>query len=244
MGILRQHWLYALGMVSWNLPRRRTRLLQSFSQVERGSYYDMLAAAELTTSRTLRREYFFHALDEGRHAVLFRARAKALAALSRDEAALDEAGYLGVHGIVTESYLFEQMDELTFLAFVELSETDAVEQFQVYIDRKMPDNETLVMLQDVLGDEARHVEYTREAITSISDSPLKPLYRKMRRKLHKEAWLRFAHTIGVKVATLWLGLIYLIIASPFRLFAQLSAGGWQTPRPDSRKMLINARSPA
>ena len=244
MGLLRQHWLYALGMVSWNVSSRRTRLLQNFSQVERGSYYDMLAAAELTQSGMLRREYFFHALDEGRHAVLFRARAKALAALSRDEAALDEAGYLGEHGIVNESYLFEQMDEQTFLAFVALSEADAVEQFQVYIDRSLPDDETKAMLQDVLEDEARHVEYTNQAIASVSDDSLKDLFREMRWKLRKEAWLRFAHGIGVKVAGLWLGLIYLLVVTPFRLFARLSKGGWRTPIADPRATLVRARSPA
>ncbi len=244
MGLLRQRLLHALGMVSWNVSSRRTRLLQNFSQVERGSYYDMLAAAELTQSGPLRREYFFHALDEGRHAVLFRARAKALATLSRDEAALDEAGYLGEHGIVTESYLFEQMDEPTFLAFVTLSETDAVEQFRVYVDKELPDEETLVMLRDILQDEENHVTYTLDALKSLGNEDISKLFRDMRWKLRKEAWLRFANVIGLKVSGIWLGLIYLLVVTPFRLFGRLSKGGWRAPAPDSRSAIAQARSPA
>jgi len=100
------------------------------------------------------------------------------------------------------------------------------------------------MLQDVLEDEARHVEYTNQAIVSVSGESLDALYRKMRWKLRKEAWLRFAHTIGLKVAGLWLGLIYLIVVTPFRVFARLSTGGWRAPSPDSRALLDQARSPA
>ena len=244
MGLLRKTWLHALGAVSWRLPGRRRRMLQSFSQVERGSYYDMLAAAELTRSGALRREYFFHALDEGRHAVLFRARVKALARLSRSEAALDEAGYLGEHGIVGTSSLFEQMDEPDFLAFVTLTESDAVEQFNVYVDRNLPDPETREMLRNVLKDEERHVVYSRSAASESVDGSVEPLMRTVRWRLRRQAWLRFGHRIGSVVASLWLGLLYLLVVTPFRVFARLANGGWRSPRPDTRTAIAQAHSPA
>ena len=93
MGRLRTIWLTVVSEISWRIPNRQALFLAQFSQAERGSAYDMLAAAELTETRSLRRKYLEHALDEARHSRIFRERAIDLG-VDADNAALMDAGYL------------------------------------------------------------------------------------------------------------------------------------------------------
>src|SRR4051812_49979602 len=62
----------------WSDFDRRVRKLIAFSKVEGAGGRDILRAAELTPDPLLRRLYLEHAIDELRHADLFRDRGAAL----------------------------------------------------------------------------------------------------------------------------------------------------------------------
>ena len=79
-----------LSGLIWRIPGAGARKMAEFSHVEAGSGLDMLAATELEKSPLLRRKYYRHALDELKHAGLFRERARALSDThSRAQAVLE-----------------------------------------------------------------------------------------------------------------------------------------------------------
>ncbi len=235
MSTLRRIWLTAVSEVVWRLPRRPARLLAQFSQAERGSCYDMLAAAELTTSRALRRKYLEHAIDESQHATIFRGRALALG-VSREEAALFDAAYLGEHGIVGGETLFERLGELEFLAFVHISEKRALEQFRVYQERSLPDAETLEALGRICKDEVFHMTYTGAELERLRGEgrgdAVKAAARRIFINRYKEAWLRFSRDLGAVTSGIWLTLLYAVVLGPFKLLARREPEGWRPSQHD------------
>ena len=64
----------------WNNPARRARKLLRFAETEADGGRDLARAAELAGDPLLRRLFLRHALDEQRHAALFRDRGQALLA--------------------------------------------------------------------------------------------------------------------------------------------------------------------
>lgn len=237
-----------LGQVSWRLRNGPQRMLTSFSQAERGSFYDMLAAAEQTERRELRRRYIEHALDESRHAGLFLDRVRQLGSADRTQAVLADSAYLADKGIVGDETLFERLGEQRFLAFVHVAEADAVEQFHTYLSMGLPDPETDRMLRGILKDEAFHVAYTRAAlepyIADGNEAQVRWDLRWVRWHRLWEGWKRFSHRIGTFMSTLWLGVLYLVVVGPFSLFERRAPGGWTSPRVDRRDPARAARSQA
>ncbi len=235
MGLLRRAILTAGAEVAWRWPGRARRMLGRFSLAERGSMVDMLAAAESTERADLRRKYYLHALDEWRHAGIFADRLRALGGGSRAEAVIHDAGLLVEHGVVGGRTLFERLGELEFLAFVYVAERDAVEQFDVYVDRRLPDEGTLAALKDILKDEAFHVSYSRQECERFRKAGRgaevdRALFRVRTRRLW-EGWLRFSRDLGDLVTTGWLTVLYFLVVSPFRLLARHADGGWAPPPP-------------
>ena len=232
--------------ISWRLPGWPVKLLTSFSQAERGSCYDMLAAVEQTERRDLRVRYFRHAMDESRHAGLFLKRAREMGGMDRTQAVVADAGYLTDHGIVGGQTLIERMGERDFLAFVHVAEADAVEQFNVYLDRDLPDEDTTAMLQRILKDERFHVSYSRAALDYYrkkgEDAEVERAMRQVRLNRLKEGWLRFSVNLGHFVGSLWLTLMYVVLVGPFRIFARVEEGGWQATRKPLGDRLQAARS--
>lgn len=246
MGAIRRAWLQAISGVSWRLPQWPQRLLTAFSHAEQGSYYDMLAAAELTDDRRMRRKYLEHALDEIRHCALFRDRVRALGATSRAQAAAWNANVLTEHGIVGGQTLFERLGELEFMAFVYIAERDAVEQFSVYLDRELPDPGTQAMLQNILRDETFHVSYSKAALQRFRDdgrgAEVDRALRQVRWRRVKESWLRFSRDLGHIVSGVWIMALYALVLPPFALLGRLEKPGWQAPQRDPRGRLAAARS--
>jgi hypothetical protein len=242
MGFFRRTTIGLLSEVSWRLPGWPVKLLTAFSQSERGSAYDVLYAIEHTDRRDLRLRYFRHAMDEARHAGVFVQRAQALGGADRTLAVLGDAGYLSSHGIIGNETLFERYGEMGFLAFVYVAEADAVEQFKVYIDRQLPDEDTLSVLHGILKDERFHVSYSRAALKHYDPAAVKRAIFKIRLDRFKERWLRGSIHIGHAVNSIWLSLMYLLVVAPFRAVARLDGGGFQAPRPQQLSGLAAARS--
>lgn len=231
MGWLRRTWLTVASELAWRIPGRPQRLLAAFALAERGSMLDMLSAVEHTQRRELRRKYFRHALDEARHATLFAGRVRALGAVGRAEAALEDSGQLVDAGIVGGKTLFERLGEEEFLSFVYVAEADAVEQFEVYLRRRLPDPETCATLSRILKDEVFHVSYSRAEVERAAAAG-RPMARSISRHRWQriwQGWLRFSRDFGAVMSSLWLGVVYAVVVGPFRPFARLEPGGWQAP---------------
>lgn len=231
MGRLRQQWIAWVSEVSWRLPGGPARLLTGFSQAERGSALDMLAAVEQTERRDLRLKYFRHAMDESRHAGVFQGRARAQGGQSRVQAVTSDAGYLARQGIVGGQSLFSRLGERDFLAFVHVAEADAVEQFNVYLDRALPDPETRAALEGILKDERFHVTYSRAALEAgTTPQEMARAFRKTRLNRVRQAWLRGSRRISHVATTAWFVLLYVVLVTPYALVARLEPGGWQPIR--------------
>lgn len=246
MGMLRRTWLKVVSPLAWSRAGAERRFLASFSETERGSAVDMLAAAELTQRRDLRRKYFIHALDETRHARLFARRASEFGAERvRARAALDDANTLQAHGIVGGRSLFERYGELEFLAFVHRSEALAVEQFGVYRDLDLLDDKTDAMLQNILRDEHFHVGYSKMELERYTrdgkGSNVRQALRKVFWRRPWEAWMRFSLQIGHVVTSFWMTMLYMVVVAPFKLGASREASGFRDVKPDSRSQMAAAR---
>src|SRR5882724_5399184 len=85
----------------WGDFDRRVRKLIAFGEVEGDGGRDILRAAELTPDPLLRRLYLAHAIDELRHADLFRERGAALLQLraSHSTTLFDSNPLPGGHGL-------------------------------------------------------------------------------------------------------------------------------------------------
>ena len=246
MGRFRQTWIGLVSEVSWRLPGWPVKLLTAFGQAERGSFYDMLAAAEATDRPDLRRKYFEHALDESQHAIYFRDRIMALGGIDRARAAMEEAGALTSRGIVGGESLYERLGELDFLAFVHVAEAEAIEQFNVYCARELPDPETIAMLHKIMPDEKFHKAYPLHELEQRrkqgEGERVDTALRRVKWNRLKEGWLRFSRDIGHVMSSLWLFLLYAILIPPFSLLGKVERGGWQAPRSDRRPLAVAARS--
>jgi len=247
MGMLRKTWLKLVSPLAWARSGAEHRFLASFSETERGSSVDMLAAAELTTRRDLRAKYFIHALDEARHSRLFARRASELGAETvRAKAALDDSRALQTHGIVQGRPLFERYGELEFLAFVWCSEALAVEQFDVYRELGLLDEKTDTMLGLILADEHFHVSYSNGELERYRregrGSEVGWARRKVLLRRPWEAWMRFSLRVGHVVTSFWMTMLYMLVVAPFRLMARREASGWRDVAPDPRSPMALARA--
>jgi hypothetical protein len=246
MGTLRRTWLKLISPMAWGRTGAARRFLASFSETERGSAADMLAAAELTTRRDLRRKYFIHALDEARHARLFARRAGEFGAeQERARAAIADTNTLQAHGIVGGRSLFERYGELEFLAFVHRSEALAVEQFGVYQELRLLDDKTDLLLRDIVRDEHFHVGYSRVELDRYTRegqaSEVTWALRKVFWRRPWEAWMRVSVQIGHVVTSFWMTMLYLIVVAPFKLGADREASGFRDVQPDARPRMAAAR---
>ena len=227
MGKLRQIWIRITGLFSWRNPNRQALLMSKFAATERGSSYDMLCALEQTQYPELRQKYLHHALDEARHARLFRERALALG-IDREQAALVDIGYLQDHGIVGGKTLFERLGEHEFLAFVHDAEQRGLEHFLIYLNSDQTDQHTKEALKGITKDEHFHRSYSGAALNHYVPDESKALLRKVRVRRYKESWMRLARTIGTFMSGLWLQLVYFLLVVPFRIFTRPDQSGWTT----------------
>lgn len=247
MGTLRTAWLKLVSPIAWSRPGAVQRFLCSFSETERGSAVDMLAATELTSRRDLRAKYFRHALDEARHSRLFARRAKEVGARpDRARAALDDARTLQAHGIVSGRSLFERYGELEFLAFVHRSEAMAVEQFGVYRAQGLLDPDTDSMLGNILQDEHFHVSYSRAELERYARSGRSQEVSWARTKVAWrrpwEMWMRFSLRVGEVVTGVWMTVLYLLFVGPFRPLVSRPDSGWRPAAADPRPARVVAQA--
>lgn len=241
MGMMKRDWpLWFVSSFVWRLPGKTSLKLAGFSHTEQGSGLDMLAATEETSRRDMRARYFRHALDELKHAVMFKNRASELAPPSgnRATAVLEDSSFISSHGINESKSLFRQLGELEFLAFVWVAEKRAVEQFDVYTSILHKDTKSIAMFDKIFGDEMFHVSYSRAELDRYASEGRQKEVRsaifRVRRRRLLQIWLRFSHVLGDFMSQLWLGLIYFLVVGPSSIMARLTEEeqvGFVAPEP-------------
>jgi rubrerythrin len=224
-----QHWVWR------DAARRGLRLLR-FAEVEADGGRDIARAAELTPDPRLRGLYLRHALDEQRHADLFRKRGTELL---RDHSG--SAGWQpdwlapGERGL--DDVSVERGRDAPLLAFLHLSERSAAQGFGTYHAAVAGDEATQDMFARILRDETFHMNYTRAELARVE--PQKHGWLLWRARLGRlwKGYLRFAVALGSLFGAILLTLQYFILIPPFAWAAKRAARrepqGWTEVGGDS-----------
>ena len=236
----------------WSDARRRGEKLLKFAQTEADGGRDIARAAERTHDALLRRLYLRHALDEQRHANLFRTRGRAIL---RD---LDQARRATSLGAPEDGNAFDanwfspgerglddlkvdEESEASLLAFLHLSEKAAARRFAVYQEVLAVDPTTRDVFTDVLKDEAFHMNYTLSQLKRVE--PKKAGWRLWWARLTRlwKGYLRIASAIANVMGGIVLAVQYFVILPIFALMAKRSAKkelpGWAPARDDGERSL-------
>jgi hypothetical protein len=207
----------------WGDPHRCAHKLLVFAETEADGGRDLARAAELTPDPLLRRLYMRHAIDEQRHAEMFRQRAKAmLSALPLRRQALEANWFApGERGL--DDLVVEKDNDVTLLAFLHLSERAAARRFAIYRDVLGQDPETQAVFAGILRDEVFHMSYSRRQLERVSPRrhELK-LWAARLRRIGK-AYLRLATTVAGVMGTFILTLQYFVVLPCFALLAKRAA---------------------
>jgi rubrerythrin len=211
------HWLV------WRDPKRRAVNLLRFAEVEADGGRDLVRAAEVTRDPVLRRLFLKHALDEQRHADLFRRRGVALirtlpAGSSRVQPDWMAPGERGLDDLQVEA----EGDE-ALLAFLHLSEKAAAKDFANYAAVLGTDPSTRDVFEKVLHDETFHMTYTRAQLQRVAPQRADRRIWAARFRRMWKAYLRLAAGLAGLVGGLVLTLQYFIILPAFALAARRAA---------------------
>lgn len=216
--------------------RRALKLLR-FSETEIDGGRDILRAAEMTSDRVLRRLYLEHAIDEFRHGALFRQRAgTVLRDFSLCSKSTFQADWLtpGGHGL--DDLQVDKESDDSMLAFLHLSEKAAASRFTVYRDVMQQDPPTRAVFEEILHDEAFHMNYTLTQLVRIS--PERHRYHLWRARLGRlwKGYLRLASGLAGAIGALILTIQYFILLPPFAWFSKRAVRrevpGWTPISPE------------
>ena len=210
----------------WRNDRALAEHLRGFSATEAGSALDMLKAAELETDPKLQKQFFRHALDEARHAELFRRAASELEGPTpgRDDTLVVRA---------TRQNLYARYGRLRFLAFVSLSERRAARTFEVLRRRYEARPEIESLFRTVLADERFHVAYSERALgNSGRPAEVRLALWSIRLESAWAAYKRVGRVASDALARLFSRVLYFAVLPVFVLFERRrpSEDGWQVPR--------------
>src|SRR5213596_497143 len=200
---------------SWGNFDRRVRKLLAFSEVEGDGGRDILRAAELTADPLLRRLYLEHAIDELRHADLFRHRGAALLQLrATNTTALFNTNPLpGGHGL--DDLTIKGEPDYRLLAFLHVAEKAAAGRFAIYRDVVDDDPSTRAVFEEILRDEVFHMNYTYTQLTRVLPrSYRRQVWRARASRLWKR-YLRVAAAMAGLIGNAVLTCMYFTVLAPF-----------------------------
>jgi len=208
----------------WHDPQRRVRKLFTFAETEADGGRDLVRAAELTQDPTLRRLFTVHALDENRHADLFRARATALLLTLSDRSSKPfQLNWVSPGERGLDDLHVHAESDASLLAFLHLSEKSAAGHFATYADALKDDPLTSSVFKDVLKDEAFHMNYTLAQLTRVAPERQAMFLWKARLGRLWKAYLRAMSAVAGVMGTILLTLQYFILLPPFAFLAKRAA---------------------
>lgn len=234
--------LSPIHFLAWRNPLRRARNLLRFAEVEADGGRDIVRAAELTPDPLLRRLFLKHALDEQRHADLFRARGLALIrALPRGTAAGVRADWLAPGERGLDDLRVESEGDEALLAFLHLSEKQAARDFASYVAVLGDDPPTQAVFEKVLHDETFHMTYTRRELDRVASKRAGARLWMARTQRFWKAYLRLAAGLASLFGAIVLTLQYYLLLPAFALAARRAARkepeGWSAVAPARNGLL-------
>jgi hypothetical protein len=220
----------------WLDTARRAHKLLRFAETEADGGRDLARAAEVTADPLLRRLFLFHARDEQRHAELFRRRGAALLhALCAPSRFTYDADWLAPGERGLDDLRIAELDPGALLAFLHLSEKSAATDFASYRDVLQRDPPTRAVFEEVLRDEAYHMNYTLSQLVRVSPDGHRVLLWRARLSRLWKGYLRVAIAIAGAISGLILTILYFTLLVPFACVAKRAArhepAGWSPVSP-------------
>lgn len=215
----------------WRSQIKIAAKLDSFASTEAGSALDMLKAAELTDDPKLRRLFFRHAMDEARHAQLFRDASRRVCPDLQHRG----SEYSLIHA--RRQNLFAQMSLVSFIAFVFLAERRGEAQFRALSVHFKDDAVMQALFAQIAKDERFHVAYSKSLLSKWRKTgqgrDVRAALLHVRWTRAFEAWKRAGRVLGDLMTRVVLGAVYLVVLPVFAWIARGSlaeAPGWRTAR--------------
>src|ERR1700704_3494137 len=204
----------------WAAFARRVRKLLAFAEVEGDGGRDILRAAEVTSDPLLRRLYLEHAIDELRHADLFRERGAALLQLraSHSTTLFDANPLPGGHGL--DDLSIEGEPDHRLLAFLHVAEKAAAGRFAIYRDMVDDDPSTRAIFEEILRDEVFHMNYTYTQLARIAPQSYRRHVWRARASRVWKRYLRGAAALAALFGAVSLTIIYFVLLPPFAWLAR------------------------
>jgi rubrerythrin len=207
----------------WGDFDRRVRKLIAFAQVEGDGGRDILRAAEVTPDPLLRRLYLEHAIDELRHADLFRQRGAALLQLrsTRSTILFNTSPLPGGHGL--DDLAIEGEPDHRLLAFLHVAEKAAAGRFAIYRDVVGDDPSTRAIFEEILRDEVFHMNYTYTQLTRVLPKSYRRQVWQARASRLWKRYLRVAAAVAGLIGSTILTAMYFVLLAPFAWLARRAA---------------------
>ena len=212
--------------LAWRSNRRAARKLEGFAATEAGSALDMLKAAELTDDPRLCRLFFRHAMDESRHAQMFRDAARRLDPSAR------ASDYQLIHAV--RQNLFQRLGLIEFLAFVHLAEKRGEAQFRALARHFASRPELAELFRRIAKDERFHVAYSARLLRELRRAgrgrEVTRALMRVRWQRMRDGWRRLGRLFGDLLARVLLSLVYLLALPLFALAQKLAdpeEPGWK-----------------
>src|SRR5438552_2269990 len=204
----------------WGDFDRRVRKLLAFAEVEGDGGRDILRAAELTADPLLRRLYLEHAIDELRHADLFRQRGAELLQLrsTRSRVLFNSSPLPGGHGL--DDLAIEGEPDHRLLAFLHVAEKAAAGRFAIYRDVVDDDPATRAIFDEILRDEVFHMNYTYTQLARVKPTSFRRHVWLARATRMWKGYLRLAAALASVMGAAILTIIYFVVLAPFAWLAQ------------------------
>jgi hypothetical protein len=216
--------LYPLHWLVFRDGRRRGHKLLRFAETEADGGRDLAMAAELTSDALLRRLYLRHALDEQRHAELFRRRGNSLlASLAAPDGSIVLADWIAPGERGLDDLSVDSESDASLLAFLHLSERAAAARFAVYENVLVSDPETQRVFAEILCDEAFHMNYTHAQLKRVCPKQYGARLFWARAARLWKGYLRIATALAGLLGGLLLLVQYFVLLPVFALFARRAA---------------------
>ena len=204
----------------WGDFDRRVRKLIAFAHVEGDGGRDILRAAEVTSDPLLRRLYLEHAIDELRHADLFRQRGADLLQLrsTRSHVLFNTSPLPGGHGL--DDLSIEGEPDHRLLAFLHVAEKSAAGRFAIYRDIVDDDPPTRAIFDEILRDEVFHMNYTHTQLARVLPGSYRRQVWQARASRLWKRYLRLAAAVAGVLGTAILTIMYFVLLAPFAWLAK------------------------
>jgi len=223
----------------WSDFERRVRKLLAFAEVEGDGGRDILRAAEVTPDPLLRRLYLEHAIDELRHAELFRQRGADLLRLrsTRSGVLFNTSPLPGGHGL--DDLSIEGEPDHRLLAFLHVAEKAAAGRFEIYKEVVDDDPATRAIFEEILRDEVFHMNYTYTQLARVLPRSYRRQVWQARASRLWKRYLRVAAAVAGVLGTAVLTIIYFVLLAPFAWLARRAERrepvGWTPMAPGGKE---------